>query len=330
MIYDDALGQTRGKTIWGRHLMNEKRAIFDGVAMVGTDESMLSEDGDLILSGFASGTPSVSLLHAPMQKYASLFRKLSPRAFTYVNLTPEPSAIDMSLFRNVDQLSQLSTQTVSPHDFVLGRNLSEFVGLREASIRGTTSAKLPDIDQFPNLVKLTTDFAKTSASKWIKSKKLIDLTVYGLRADDVSLFRELTAVRRLCLVDGSLQSLSGLGEIPSLETLHCVRTRRLEDLIALNKAKRLVNIKFESFRKVKEWSFLAQSTKWRSISVEIANSIEFIERLPHLTFFYCGEVLDGDTSFVSNNATLAQAENESAQLQRLGTPRNIPFYERLF
>ncbi len=310
--------------------MDAKTTIFGDVVLNGTDDGMLSQDGDLILSGFASGTPSVSLLHVPMQKYAKLLRDLAPLSFTYVNLTDESSTVDMSLFRDVGQLARLSVQTSVQHSFVLGRDVSEFVALREASIRGSIPKAFPEIDLFPNVVKLTTDFAKGTSPKWMASKRLIDLTVYGLRADDVSLLCELTALRRLCLVDGSLQSLNGLEEIPALETLHCVRTRRLSDLSALNKSKRLVNIKFESFRKVTDWSALAHSSKWRSISVEIADSIGFIESLPHLTFFYCGEVLDGNTSFAANHAVLTAAENESLRLQRLGTPENIPFYELLF
>lgn len=75
--------------------MDTKKMILGDVVLSGADDAMLSEDGDLILSGFTSGTPSVNLLHVPMQKYANLLRNLVPHSFTYVNLTDESSSVDM-------------------------------------------------------------------------------------------------------------------------------------------------------------------------------------------------------------------------------------------
>jgi len=51
---------------------------------------------------------------------------------------------------------------------------------------------------------------------------------------------------------------------------------------------------FDKYRKITDWSFLAQKQDWNAISLEVAENIDFLQKLPNLKHFYCEKVLNAD------------------------------------
>jgi len=68
----------------------------------------------------------------------------------------------------------------------------------------------------------------------------------------------------------------------------------LYDVDELFHAKKLKNIMFEKYRKISDWSFLAQKEDWNAICVDVAENMDFLRKLPDLKHFYCEKVLNAD------------------------------------
>jgi hypothetical protein len=101
----------------------------------------------------------------------------------------------------------------------------------------------------------------------------------------------LPNLKRLCISQGSLESAEGIISLANLETLLLAGVRGTPDLTAICDHPKLENLLVESMRTLKNWSFLEKKPNWKSISLEIAESVEFAREIPGLQEFYCGKVL---------------------------------------
>jgi hypothetical protein len=290
---------------------------------------LISEDGAITLTGLQTEAPAIVLFDGgDIALAAEVFNKYRCRQLSVAQFGG--TSLDLSAFRDLDQLTRLSIEATGSSALELKVNTNvSFDKLLELELRGRVPTNFPKISTIRSLRRLVVEDAEKDLPDWSTSQYIVDLVVHRLRGADLGRLKGLKNIRRLCLVDGAFQTLGGLEGFQHLETLHCVRTRNLVDASSLNACESLVNIKFESFKRIVDWDFLAESDKWKSISVDRARSVRFIRNLPNLQLFYVGQIEDKDKSPIAAHKSLTLADAWRAQNNRDGKPTPYPFTERL-
>jgi len=154
--------------------------------------------------------------------------------------------------------------------------------LKRLFIRGHKPINFLNLPIFANICYLDMQDAKGKDSLELikKCAYLKDCRVYGLKQDDLTVFSEHKYLKWLFVSQSSIKSLNGISQIDSLETLIIVSARNLTNVDELFRAKKLKNSMFEKYRKITDWSFLAQKQDWNAICLEVAENIDFLQKLP--------------------------------------------------
>jgi|GEM_PF-1469615 len=206
-----------------------------------------------------------------------------------VSYTYDLTSIDLDnlelLFIDVQKTDEIVIQS--------DQNISK---LKQLFIRGPKPKNFLNLPIFSNICYLDMQDAKGKDSLELikKCAYLKDFRVYGLKQDDLTVFSEHKYFKRLFVSQSTIKNLNGISQIDNLETLIIVSTRSLTNVDELFRAKKLKNIMFSKYRKITDWDFLAQKQDWNAISLEVAENIDFLQKLLNLKHFYCEKVLNAD------------------------------------
>ena len=139
---------------------------------------------------------------------------------------------------------------------------------------------------------MTLQYEKGNAIHWSSLQQIQDLVIYEFDEPDLTALSGLTGLVRLKIIQGKMKSLQGVQSLPNLQTLFIATAAKLDDLQPILCAPKLVNLMFEGYRKVTDWSFLEKKPALQAISLGLADSVNFIAKLPNIKFLYCKKVLD--------------------------------------
>jgi len=217
-------------------------------------------------------------------------QKIKRLSISNTGIQSKTYTYDLSLF-DLDNLDQLLVDVQKTDEIIINpqQQLSKF---NDLVIRGPKPKNFLNLPIFPKICRLEMMDAKDKASLELISKcqNMKDCIVYGLKQDDLTVFSQHKQLKRLCVSQSSIKSLNGISQMESLETLHIVATKSLYDVDELFHVKKLKNIN----RKISDWSFLAQKEDWNAICVDVAENIDFLQKLPNIKHFYCEKVLNAD------------------------------------
>jgi hypothetical protein len=298
-----------------------------GSFLIGTDE----KGGTITIIAPASEESALNYLGSDVALAAPAFNKFRCKKLN-VTSTGDSSSLDLKQFNGLDELTHLTVVADGDFDIYFPASSiasSALKSLKVLDIKGTIPAGFPLFQDLKSLKKLTIEDVSEKRSGWLAACSVVDLTVHKLKGKNAQRLISFINLKRLCLVDGAFTSLAGVEKIRGLQTLHCVRTRNLTDVKNINDSPTLVNVKFESFKKITDWSFLADSPKWRYLSFDQVSTVQFIEQLPKLVFLHVRTIEDENTSYIDCHESLQRAQARREELQRQNKTESIPFFEVL-
>lgn len=289
------------------------------------DSQFYAEDetGDVRVMGIGGPETSFALLNAKFDTYSYLISKYQCTKVLIVANTPGNN-VDLRKIQGPTNIKNLSLH-LNWKDCELYFSTETnaiFQKLVEFEFNGVFPKQFPSFKAMSSLKKLTVDFSAEHFD-WSEHEGVIDLVVHQYKAENLRPLKKMTSLKRLCLAQSSLKTLDGIEDIPNLETVIVAGARNLTDLSALVKSHSLRNILFESYSKVKNWDFLVNMPQLKYLSLQEADSAEFISHLPNLVFFYCKKVGGKKVSTKEHLALQSELEQRLPLDQR---GNNLPFY----
>lgn len=254
-----------------------------------------SDDWSVKILGQGSSRPTLFSMYSNLREALPLFDEFGCRQLVLLIPPEKPYEIDLSSVSQLDRLESLHIEGSEQATLKLDPNKTAedlLDNLRELVITGPVPTGFPPLASARRLGKLRITWFK-GIPLWLHSESLVDLRIDSIKGKqfDFGGLTGLPKLRRLCLSQGSLQSAKGITTLTQLTTLHLAQVRGNPDLSAVCEHPRLENLMIEAMRTNKDWDFLAKKSNWKSISLEIAESVEFAREIPDLQEFYCSKVL---------------------------------------
>lgn len=223
--------------------------------------------------------------------FKALFSKFNCVALAF-NLLGEGGTLNLDDIDPDDGIVKLHINTYYSFDVLHRPERDYFPMLRELSVFWKFPVGFPDLGRNTHLCALTVQYEKGSSDQWIRLAQVQDLVIHEYDEEDLTALSGLTGLVRLKLIKGKMKSLRGIEQLPNLETLSISTAATLTDPHPLLAAPKLVNVLFESYKKVTDWSFLGTKPTLNAISLGLADSLNFMRDLPQLKFLYCKNVVD--------------------------------------
>lgn len=263
-----------------------------GVDFERIGDTLISPDGRLSVTGTDQPEQGFHFGVLDLKPYAAFFEKFN---CVTLGISPvaEAAVFDLDAVLHDERITSLHIDAdgpVIPTRFTPGRTY--FSNLTRLHILGACPSEFPDLRELDALRKLTIQYDKHFTSVWNACESVKDLVVHDYDEKDLVPLGGMVGIERLTITRGKLTSLKGIEQFPRLKTLILTRTPKLTDLEPLLSAPLLRNIKFESYRKTTEWNFLAARSDWEAIILDTASTIDFVQDIHSLNYFYCGKVQD--------------------------------------
>ncbi|GKT27040.1 hypothetical protein [Acidovorax sp. SUPP3334] len=290
-------------------------------------ETLLSSTGQVSIYNISSQEQGLAFDVKRLFDFNAFFEKYNCTTLS-ISSAINPSLVELDLITKIDKINKLTFNSVNPIEIISSSEKSYFKGLKELQILGKSISSFPDLHEAKNLSKLTLPKNIESIKDKIDCGKIIDLHIMGYDDANLSPLAAFTRLERLRLDDhGKMASLDGLEKLPKLKTLHVASPIKLKNVDAIIRSSSIENIMFEDYKKIKDWEFLAAKKEFRCISLDTANSVDFISEFEMLEYFFCKKVInrDGESHFFSNK--LHQDEMAHTGLKASYIPTCDKFYD---
>lgn len=292
-------------------------------------ETLLSSTGQVSIYNISAQEQGLAFDVKRLFDFNAFFEKYNCTTLS-ISSVMNPSLVELDLISEIDKIKKLTFNLVNPMEIIFSSEKSYFKGLKELQFLGKSISSFPDLHEAKNLSKLTLPKSIEFIEDKIDCGKIIDLHIMGYEDADLSSLAAFTSLERLRLDDrGKMVSLDGVEKLPKLKTLHLANPIKLNNVDAIIHSPSIENIMFEDYKKIKDWEFLTAKKYFRCISLDTANSIDFIGEFSMLEYFFCKKVInsDGDSYFFSEK--LHQNEMARFALRTSYIPTCDKFYAPL-
>lgn len=256
-----------------------------------THNSISLDDPSVSVTNTDGAGQGVMFSTLDIAPFKPIFSKFNCVALA-LNLQGEGGTLNLDDIDRDEHVVKLHINTYYTINVVHQRERVYFPMLRELSVLWKFPAGFPDLSGNTHLCALTVQYEKGSSDQWLRLPQVQDLVIHEYDEDDLTALNGLTGLVRLKLIKGKMKSLRGIEQLPNLETLCISTAAKLTDVQPLLAAPKLVNVLFESYKKVTDWSFFGTKPTWNAISLGLADSLDFMRDLPQLQFLYCKNVVD--------------------------------------
>jgi hypothetical protein len=265
--------------------------------------------GTVKIHGIGTKNPGFASFNESFDDYSTQFNEFDCRELSFVDFSGS-QRLDLSKIARPELVWRAQLQLHGKGTAVI---LPDNPG---QAFRNLVELKIGDLPKhffsFPTLpaLKVLDVTFDAKACDWQQHNGIIDLTVRGLKENDLTQFSGMKSLRRLTLVGGSIKSLDGIEKLPNLEILHIVKTQQLLLLEPLTKTKQLRCIVFEAYKKVTNLAFLSSVKSLTWLSVQEADNVQFVENLPNLQFVVCHKIGDKNDSPLKNHPGIQSAAKQ--------------------
>lgn len=207
----------------------------------------------------------------------------------YLNKSPEPPVVDLSLLNEVTFITDFGISEPLPLKRITGFDtIYKLSKLKKLALH---NYKRLDLSHFPRVETLFL----TDAPGLTNLETLSELRyarISKLRTDELSFLSGMRQLAELWIIQASSKRIRGLDSIPALSTLDISHCSKLEAVEALPKS--LVKLKIKKCPRLRDLSFLAGHQSLEFLYVDVMQTVAFVPNLRHLSYVGFENVLDGD------------------------------------
>jgi hypothetical protein len=301
-----------------------------GISFNEMPNSLWTDNLELSIYGTADDVQSFQFGIVEIGPFVELFGKFKVASLAVSIATPTWEKFDLDLITHVEHLRRFH---INAHNLPVQVKYTEgkgyFPDLKALSILGECPESFPDLRHNVKLTELTIQYDRHFLEHWIDLPQIKDLTIYDYDEADLTPLSKLINVVRLKIVRGTMKSLDGLEDLPALRTLVVVTAAKLVDLSAIVRSVHLHSVMFEMYKKVTDWSFLAQKRNMHQLALDVVDSVDFKNELPDLTFLYVKKLKEhkNRSYFFENEGRFDDMKPEGINVSYI--PDHDVFYEKI-
>lgn len=265
-------------------------------------ETLLSNTGEVSIYNATAKEQGLAFDVQELSKFQEFFEKYNCTTLS-LSSAINSSMIDVDVIRKSSQIKKLTINVINSFEIKFFPGKDYFTGLRELQFLGKQIKSFPDLHHAKNLSKLTLPGGISFIKNIIEPQGIRDLHIMHYEDKDLSSLSDFNNLERLRLDDhGEMVNLNGLEKLTKLKTLHIACPKKLSNVNAIMQSSSIENLLIEVFTKIKDWDFLGANSNFRCISLDTANSIDFMKELKNIEYFFCKKVLDrGNKSYLFSN-----------------------------
>ncbi len=182
-------------------------------------------------------------------------------------------------------------------------SICQLASLEQLRIDGEVKEKV-DLSKLKGLKSLEYYWGTKNFQSVLEHKGIEHLIIYGAKAQDLSIFQDMSSLKRLDIVRGQFESLNGVEDIPNLRAIKLNDMTKLVDVSALNELPNLIYLGLANCNKVQlaqSYSGLKQLKELSLLKQKNVQSLEFVASIPNLEVLKVFEMSlkGGDLSFLT-------------------------------
>ncbi len=221
-----------------------------------------------------------------------LFEKYNCTNFSIENMGSE-DVINLDRIGFPEKIKRITINSSESANFIFSDRDSYFENLEFMTLKGEKPKKFPNCFNVKTITNIATEGNVDRLNEWFDVSVIRSMSIDSFSENDFSSLKEFKSLEMLQLWNRpKMRSLDGLENLPKLRVLDIAYPTKLTDVSAILRTKNLKNIKFDKFKKIKNWDFLVDKKNIESLVIDTAESTEFVKKLPNLKYFFCEKALD--------------------------------------
>ncbi|REF25782.1 hypothetical protein BDD26_0313 [Xenorhabdus cabanillasii] len=172
-------------------------------------------------------------------------------------------------------------------------DLENFINLKSLSIFSFDSFPSIDLSSLRNLDRFICQY-KINGLDLNDMYSLSRLKLFDFKESNFEKISKIHSLKKLAIINTSIKNFDGIESLENLEMLYIDKARSLSDLKGVIKIKNIKHLWFGSHIKNSDWGFIKEMQQLKSLHVEKAENIYFLNELPNLEFFSVTKIINGD------------------------------------